>query len=224
MAATTRRPLVAGNWKMNGLTASLAELDLIVAGGAAARLQARPHGVPAGDPGGGVRGPRRRRPGRDRRPGLPRRGGRRLYGRHLGRDAQGRRRLRRHRRPFRAADLSPRKRRRCARQGARRPARRPCWRSSASARAGTSGSPASTLDVVGAQLDGLAARRRDGRKPWSSPTSRSGRSAAGSPRPRPTWPRCMASSGRKLVKRFGAAGQGMRILYGGSVKPANAAS
>jgi triosephosphate isomerase len=31
MAATERRPLVAGNWKMNGLTASLAELDLIVA-------------------------------------------------------------------------------------------------------------------------------------------------------------------------------------------------
>jgi triosephosphate isomerase len=27
---------------------------------------------------------------------------------------------------------------------------------------------------------------------------------------------------RKLVKRFGAAGQGMRILYGGSVKPSNA--
>jgi triosephosphate isomerase len=27
---------------------------------------------------------------------------------------------------------------------------------------------------------------------------------------------------RKLVKRFGAAGEGMRILYGGSVKPSNA--
>src|SRR3979411_978806 len=26
----------------------------------------------------------------------------------------------------------------------------------------------------------------------------------------------------KLVKRFGAAGEGMRILYGGSVKPSNA--
>jgi triosephosphate isomerase len=30
--ATTRRPLVAGNWKMNGLSASAKELDLIVAG------------------------------------------------------------------------------------------------------------------------------------------------------------------------------------------------
>jgi triosephosphate isomerase (TIM) len=39
MAAAERRPLVAGNWKMNGLTASLAELDLIVA--SAPRLASR---------------------------------------------------------------------------------------------------------------------------------------------------------------------------------------
>jgi triosephosphate isomerase len=39
MAATERRPLVAGNWKMNGLMASLAELDLIVA--SAPRLASR---------------------------------------------------------------------------------------------------------------------------------------------------------------------------------------
>jgi triosephosphate isomerase len=32
MTATLRRPLIAGNWKMNGLMASLAELDRIVAG------------------------------------------------------------------------------------------------------------------------------------------------------------------------------------------------
>jgi triosephosphate isomerase len=36
MMATTRRPLVAGNWKMNGLTTSLAELDRMIA--AAPRL------------------------------------------------------------------------------------------------------------------------------------------------------------------------------------------
>ena len=30
--AAARRPLVAGNWKMNGLTASMAELDRIIAG------------------------------------------------------------------------------------------------------------------------------------------------------------------------------------------------
>jgi len=36
MVATARRPLVAGNWKMNGLTTSLAELDRMIA--AAPRL------------------------------------------------------------------------------------------------------------------------------------------------------------------------------------------
>src|SRR5688572_3720686 len=36
MAASTRRPLVAGNWKMNGLRRSMAELENIIAG--AARL------------------------------------------------------------------------------------------------------------------------------------------------------------------------------------------
>jgi len=35
MAAARRRPLVAGNWKMHGLTASTAELARIIAGGAA---------------------------------------------------------------------------------------------------------------------------------------------------------------------------------------------
>jgi triosephosphate isomerase len=35
MAAATRRPLVAGNWKMNGLKASAVELDKIIAGGKA---------------------------------------------------------------------------------------------------------------------------------------------------------------------------------------------
>jgi len=32
MIATVRRPLVAGNWKMNGLAASMAELDAMIAG------------------------------------------------------------------------------------------------------------------------------------------------------------------------------------------------
>ena len=35
-------------------------------------------------------------------------------------------------------------------------------------------------------------------------------------------PRCTASSASGCAARFGAAGQGIRILYGGSVKPANA--
>jgi len=42
--ANTRRPMVAGNWKMNGLSASVAELDKIVAGasGIAADLMVCP--------------------------------------------------------------------------------------------------------------------------------------------------------------------------------------
>ncbi|MBO0759042.1 MAG: triose-phosphate isomerase, partial [Bradyrhizobiaceae bacterium] len=32
MAGRSRHPLVAGNWKMNGLRSSLAELDQIIAG------------------------------------------------------------------------------------------------------------------------------------------------------------------------------------------------
>jgi triosephosphate isomerase len=34
MSATTLRPLIAGNWKMNGLSASAAELDAMIAGAA----------------------------------------------------------------------------------------------------------------------------------------------------------------------------------------------
>ena len=36
--------------------------------------------------------------------------------------------------------------------------------------------------------------------------------------------RCMPSSATELVRQFGDAGQAIRILYGGSVKPANAAA
>src|SRR5262245_46150321 len=34
MAASKRRPLIAGNWKMNGLNRSITELDKIMAGSA----------------------------------------------------------------------------------------------------------------------------------------------------------------------------------------------
>ena len=47
MAGAAPRPLVAGNWKMNGLAASEAELAKIIAGSAG--LQLRPDGLPAGD-------------------------------------------------------------------------------------------------------------------------------------------------------------------------------
>ena len=35
-------------------------------------------------------------------------------------------------------------------------------------------------------------------------------------------PTCTASSASSFATRYGDAGQGVRILYGGSVKPANA--
>ncbi len=34
--ANATRPLIAGNWKMNGLTGSLSELDAIIAGASSA--------------------------------------------------------------------------------------------------------------------------------------------------------------------------------------------
>ena len=55
-----------------------------------------------------------------------------------------------------------------------------------------------------------------------SPTSRSGRSAAAARRRSPKSPKCMASCGRRLAARIGAAAGKVRLLYGGSVKPANA--
>ena len=53
--------------------------------------------------------------------------------------------------------------------------------------------------------------------------SRSGRSAPGSRPRRPTWPRCTASSASAWSAASAARAPAIRILYGGSVKPANAA-
>ena len=44
------RPLIAGNWKMNGLKSSLAEFEAMLAGAADVAGQGRPAGLPAGDP------------------------------------------------------------------------------------------------------------------------------------------------------------------------------
>ena len=49
MAATERRPLVAGNWKMNGLKASAAELGKIMPGAGDLIGQGRSDGLPAGN-------------------------------------------------------------------------------------------------------------------------------------------------------------------------------
>ena len=106
------RPLIAGNWKMNGLKASMAEFEAMIAGAPAIAGQGRSADLPAGDadlpP---LRQCARARKTRDRRAGLPRQGLRRPYRRYLRRDAGRCRRHGRHRRPFRAARRSWRDRR-----------------------------------------------------------------------------------------------------------------
>ena len=129
------RPLVAGNWKMNGLTASLAEIEAMraaVDAGEAGRRRTR--GLPAGTLIAAAP-PRSSRAARcARRAGLQPARQRRLHRRHFRADAQGCRRDLCHRRPFRAPHLSSRDRRRRARQGGGGAEGRARLRSSASAR------------------------------------------------------------------------------------------
>ena len=101
--AAARRPLVAGNWKMNGLghrspssSGHCRRRRL--------RRQGRPHGLPAGDAADGVcrliaQGSRSPSAARTATPSR-----RAPSPATFRRDAEGRRRLRRDRRPFRAAD------------------------------------------------------------------------------------------------------------------------
>ena len=63
MAPAPRRPLVAGNWKMNGLSASAAEFARIVQG-ARELTASRHHRVPARDAACSFCGRGRRQPGR----------------------------------------------------------------------------------------------------------------------------------------------------------------
>ena len=119
------RPLVAGNWKMNGTSASLTELHAD-----RPRLHAWPRRRDGGVDlrSGDAALPGRRDPapdaGQGRRPGLPRQGKRRAHRRHLRRDAEGCRRKPCHRRPLRAPHRPRRGRRDRARQGGSRVARR----------------------------------------------------------------------------------------------------
>ena len=96
----TRRPLVAGNWKMNGLRASLAEIEAMGAAYDDA-LRARAELIVC--PPATLIALARESATRGRlgpwRAGLPCRSQRRSHGRHFRRDAQGRRRVLRHRRP-----------------------------------------------------------------------------------------------------------------------------
>ena len=85
--AETPRPLVAGNWKMNGLRGSAAELTKIMSGAgevaARADLMVCPPATLLATFASLVQGT----PVDGRRPGLPRRAVRRLHRRPLGGDA-----------------------------------------------------------------------------------------------------------------------------------------
>ena len=131
---------------------------------------------------------------------------------------------RRRARPLRAARVLQRDRRGAAAEGAegaRRPGSR---RSSASARPRTSASAARpSASCATRSRRGSRRSRRSGCPRSSSRTSRSGRSAPAGPR-RPSRRRRPSRFVRALVAGFDkAAAEQVRILYGGSCKPDNAA-
>ena len=174
------RPLVAGNWKMNGLSAALGEarrvrdglgqagfapgVDAMICPPATLLAELAPRGSGIAAPG--------------RRSGLPCAAERRTYRRHLRGNAQGRRRGGRHRRPFGAPSRPRRARCRRQSQGARRAPRGACrhrlhrrdgGRAPGRPHAHGRRAPACCL---------VAATRRAPPTP-SSPTSRCGPSAPG---------------------------------------------
>ena len=193
------RKLVAGNWKMHGVSSDLAEIAAIAEAARdypsvdvalcvpAILIERAVRAVPGFAIGGAGRPPRRK--------GRPHR-------LHLGGDAARRRRDADHRRPSRAP---------------RRPARKRRGR-----RAKAEAALACGLDVilcVGESLDvreagearrdrrGASSTRRfrelDDRPSWRSPTSRSGRSA-------PARSRSMEEIGAMHAALRGAAGRGLR--------------
>ena len=218
--AAARRPLIAGNWKMNGLTASVTELDRIIAGAGAiaptadllvcppatliAAFAARAAGTPVAIGGQDCHAE--------------------AAGAYTGdlsaemlRDAGARAVIVGHseRRTFhQESDAEVRAKAFAA------------WRAALMAVVCVGESKdervaGKTLDVVGDQLDGslpegaTAATLVVAYEPvWAigsglTPTPADVAEVHGFIRAR-------------LVRRFGAAGEGMRILYGGSVKPSNA--
>ncbi len=220
MAATARRPLVAGNWKMNGLKASVAEFDAIMAGAPAltgradllvcppatlvaafaARAAGHPvaiggqdcHAAPAGAFTGDISA-------------------------EMLKDAGAQAVIVGHseRRTFHKESNDE-----------VRAKAQAAWRAGLTAivcigesieerRGGR------TLDVVGAQLAGSLP---DGATPANLVVAYEPVWAIGSGLT-PTPVDVAEVHGfirERLIERFGAAGQGIRVLYGGSVKPANA--
>ena len=173
---------------------------------------------PAVVPRDGARRDRRQRR-RGRRPdhALRRRG--RLHRRDGAGHARRARRALRHPRALRAPPVLRRERRRPGAQGAggarRRPAARALLRRDAR---GARGRPDREQGRRPARRRPRRGQRRPSSPRWPSPTSPSGPSAPASRR-RPSrrrrrWP----SAAARVRERFGDAADGVRILYGGSVK------
>ena len=210
------RKLVAGNWKMNGLAA--------VGGHAGRARRATPPGCdvlicPPATLLARLAGGRFPIGGQDCHPERRRR----PHRRHLRRDARRRRRHRGHRRPLRAPRRPWRDRRPRRRQGRRRLARRPP-RHRLRRRDRGRARRRETLARIGDQLAGsipdgaTADRLAVAYEPvWAIGTGRT-----------PTLPEIAEVHGfirETLARRFGPdTAAGIRLLYGGSVKPANAAA
>ena len=212
------RQLIAGNWKMNRLQADAAALAQALGAGpadwSASCWSARPPSTWPRWPGaGGIAG-------RRRRPGLPPGQAGRAHRRHLRRHAARCRGELGDPRAFGAPAGPWGDRRAGPRKGRWRRWRPGSRRSSASARPRISGRAARRPRWSAGRSP--AACRRD--TPGSWPTNRSGRSAPARSPPSSRSQAMHAFIREELARQFGAAGRDIRILYGGSVKPGNAAS
>ena len=227
----TRTPLMAGNWKMNldhqqatHLVQKLAwTLEDAKHDYEAVEVAVLPPFTDIRSVQTLIDGDKLRAP--VRRPGPLGARLRRLHRRDLRRVPRQARLHLRGRRAQRAAPVPPRGRRARRRQG----------EGGAPARAGPDpvrrrepGRPRGRLQVqhsstqVTAALDGV--RRQTAETSWW-PTSRSGRSAPVRWRPRRTPRRCARRSAAALAELYGpAVADGVRVLYGGSVKAANIAA
>ena len=201
------RPLIAGNWKMNGLDSALARARPD-AGAGGWRQGGRP-GLSAGHPDLPASPTAAARAG-GRRPGLPRQGQRRPYRRYLGGDARGCRRQPCHRRPFRAA----RRPRRDRRGGAAKA--EAAWRaglrpSSASARPWPSARPARRWRSAAASSQ---ARCRKARRAANLVVAYEPVWAIGTGKtPTPAEVEPVHATSAKLLGRFGGRRQGAPSLW-----------
>ena len=200
------RPVVLGNWKMNGLRADGLALAGALAGARRAASPARwacsrrrrcsPRGAAAG---------RQRHPGR--RPGLPRADVRRLHRldqrRHAARTPGA---AARHRRPFRAAAWAGRDATPWSGPRRRRRSKPGCCRWSVLGETEQEWLDGQTLGAAGEPAARQPARGCRAPTGWWSPTSRSGRSA----------PAARRASTRSARARPSAAALGEASVEGGA--------